>query len=114
MTPFYQRPTPRLTLALLAMLVLSACASAPRIETIPIALNCASRIPPQLRDDVAAAPLPAQGTVGEWVAFSDAQTGRLEQANDEKATVLWIVNQCEQEQEKISTAMMVKPSWRSR
>ena len=29
--------------------------------------------------------------------FGDQQTGRLEQANDEKRTVIWITDQCEAE-----------------
>ena len=105
------RPTRALLPALLVTLACAACASAPRIETIPVALACASRVPPQLRDDVKPAPLPADQTVGEWVAFGDAQTGKLEQANDEKATVLWIVDQCEGEQTKAAQALSKRRWW---
>ena len=43
------------------------------------------------------ADLPRDNTIGEWVAFGDDQTGRLETANDRKNTALWIVGQCESE-----------------
>lgn len=85
-------------LAVLAMLGIASCASAPRI--VPIQYACASRVPPQLADDVPSAALPTENTVGQWVAFGDAQTGQLERANDEKQTALWIVNQCEDEAKK--------------
>lgn len=63
----------------------------------PGAFDCAPRIPPQLRDDVPGAELPADNSVGQHIAFGDAQTGQLDQANDEKGTVLWIVDNCEAE-----------------
>lgn len=42
------------------------------------------------------APLPAGGTVGDWVAFADAQTGQLDKANGRTADVIGIVERCEQ------------------
>ena len=41
------------------------------------------------------APLPAGDTVGEWVAFGDAQTGRLDVANTHTAGALEVVQRCE-------------------
>lgn len=106
------RRTRAMMLALPAMLALSACAGGPRIETIPVALDCASRVPPQLRKPVEAAPPPADNSVGEWVAFGDAQTGRLEIANDRNGTVLWIVDNCAAEQTKAAAALAPTPWWR--
>lgn len=108
-----QRRTPALLLALPALLVLPACAGGPPIVSIPGVLNCAGRIPPQLRAEVAGAPLPDDNSVGEWVAFADAQSGRLEAANDRKTTALWIIDQCEAE-ERAAAARLATPSpwWR--
>jgi hypothetical protein len=103
--------TPALALALLATLACAACAGGPRIETIPVALDCGSRVPPQLRAEVAGAPPPADNSIGEWVAFGDAQSGRLEVANERKATVLWIVDACEAEEKKAAEALKPKPWW---
>lgn len=82
-------------LALLAMLGLASCVTGPSI--VPIQYACSERVPPQLADDVVGAPLPTGNAVGEWVAFGDAQTGKLEQSNDEKSTSFWIIRQCEAE-----------------
>lgn len=41
--------------------------------------------------------MPAKREQGEWIAFGDAQTGRLDQANDRNDTVLWIMDSCEAE-----------------
>jgi hypothetical protein len=46
------------------------------------------------------------------VAFGDAQTGRLETANDRNGTVLWIVDNCAAEQTKAAAALAPKPWWR--
>lgn len=105
-------PMQKLVLALLVTLALPACAGGPRIETIPVALDCAGRIPPQVRADVQAAPLPADNSVGEWVAFGDAQTGRLEAANDRKSTVLWIIDRCEAEERTAAEKLKPRPWWK--
>jgi hypothetical protein len=34
-------------------------------------------------------------TVGDWIAFADAQTGRLDQANDRTVSAIGIVERCE-------------------
>ena len=108
---FLANRTPAQTLALLAMLACGACAGGPRIETIPVALDCGSRVPPQLRAEVVGAPPPADNSVGEWVAFADAQTGRLEVANERKATVLWIYDACEAEEKKAAAKLSASAPW---
>lgn len=102
----------RLSLLIPALAILAfglnACAT-PRV--IPVALNCSSRVPPQLRDDVPGAALPADQTVGEWIAYADASDAARAQANDEKATVLWIVDNCEGEEAK-AVKSIERPWWR--
>jgi hypothetical protein len=39
--------------------------------------------------------LPDGDTVGDWIAFSDAQTGRLDVANGRTADSLAIIERCE-------------------
>ncbi len=41
------------------------------------------------------APLPADDTVGAWLAFGNTQTGQLGQANASKAAALEILERCE-------------------
>ncbi|RSY83102.1 hypothetical protein DAH66_12600 [Sphingomonas koreensis] len=41
------------------------------------------------------APLPAGDTVGDWVAFADAQTAQLDKANGRTADTIGIVERCE-------------------
>lgn len=79
--------------------------------TIPVALDCAGRIPPQLRADTAGAPPPSDNSIGAWVAFADAQTGRLESANDRSATVLWIVDRCEAESRTVAVRLASQRPW---
>ncbi|HYE45712.1 MAG TPA: hypothetical protein VEA44_08050 [Caulobacter sp.] len=62
---------------------------------------------------MAPAPPPADNSVGQWVAFGDAQTGRLESANDRKATVIWILDRCEAEERAAAARLAPRPSlWR--
>ena len=108
---FFPRRTPALLLALPVMLVLPACAAVPSTVTIPVALGCAGRIPPQLRAEVAPAPPPADNSIGQWVAFGDAQTGRLETANDRRATMLWILEACEAEERAAAARLSPRLPW---
>jgi hypothetical protein len=39
--------------------------------------------------------LPEGTTVGDWIAFSDAQTGKLDVANGRTADSLAIIERCE-------------------
>lgn len=111
MTSFPRR-TPASMLALPAVLALTACAGGPPIETIHVAFDCAARVPPQLRAAVEAAPPPADNSVGEWVVFGDAQTARLDAANDRNATALWIVDRCEAEEKAAVRDLARRPWWR--
>lgn len=44
---------------------------------------------------MAGADLPGGNTVGDWIAFGDAQTGKLDQANDRTKAAVGIVERCE-------------------
>jgi hypothetical protein len=44
---------------------------------------------------VSGAPLPAGRTVGDWIAFGDAQTAQLDKANGRTGDALDIVARCE-------------------
>lgn len=56
---------------------------------------CSSLIPESWRLGVEGAELPAGDTVGDWIAFADAQTGKLDAANGRTADALAIVGRCE-------------------
>ncbi len=49
---------------------------------------------------MAGAPLPDGNTVGDWIAFGDAQTGRLDVANGRQADTLAIIARCEERDRK--------------
>jgi hypothetical protein len=104
--------TRALTLAVLATLALPACVGGGRTAVIPTALNCAGLIPARLRQPVEPAPLPGDNSVGAWVSFGDAQTGRLELSEDRRATVLQIVDGCSREQTKVTEGLKRRPWWR--
>ncbi len=57
--------------------------------------GCAALLPIEWRAGVAAAPLPEGLTVGDWVAFADAQTGKLDEANGRTRDAVGIVERCE-------------------
>jgi len=44
---------------------------------------------------VAGATLPDGSTVGDWVVFGDAQTGKLDEANGRTRDAIGIVERCE-------------------
>jgi len=44
---------------------------------------------------VPGAALPQGSTVGDWIAFADAQTGQLDKANERTAAAIGIVERCE-------------------
>lgn len=72
---------------------LSACATP--IVTAQSAA-CSALLPNDWRLGVSPAPLPDGDTVGDWVAFADAQTGRLDQANGRTRDAIGIVERCEE------------------
>lgn len=76
------------------MLVLPACVAGPPIVTTQGA-GCASLIPVDWKQGIPGADLPEGSTVGDWIAFADAQTGRLDQANDRAISAIGIVERCE-------------------
>jgi hypothetical protein len=44
---------------------------------------------------VPGAPLPDGQTVGDWIAFGDAQTAQLDKANDRYTAGVGIISRCE-------------------
>jgi hypothetical protein len=79
-----------ITLGVIASL--SACA-APTILSTPN--SCATLLPADWREGVPGAPLPSGDTVGDWISFGDAQTGRLDVANGRTRDAISIVERCE-------------------
>ena len=77
-----------------AMLALAGCAGGPPIVTLSGA-GCAALLPSEWRGWVVAAPLPDGVTVGDWIAFADAQTGKLDEANGRTRDAIGIVERCE-------------------
>ena len=61
----------------------------------PSAAACSALLPPEWREGVAGAPLPEGQTVGDWIAFGDAQTARLDSANGRTRDAIGIVSRCE-------------------
>lgn len=56
---------------------------------------CSSLLPNEWREGVPGADLPQAATVGDWIAFADAQTGQLDKANDRTRAAIGIVERCE-------------------
>ena len=79
---------------LFAMPGLAACAGGPPIVTMSGA-GCAVLLPAEWRLGVIAAPLPEGVTVGDWVSFANAQTGKLDEANGRTRDAIGIVERCE-------------------
>ena len=88
-----QAPVTR-SIPLFAMLACAACAGGPPIVAASAA-GCSSLLPPEWEQGVAGAPLPEGNSVGDWVAFGDAQTGKLDQANGRTTDAIGIVKRCE-------------------
>ena len=84
----------RQSILLCAMSGLAACASGPPIVTASGA-GCAGLLPVEWRSGVAAAALPDGSTVGDWIVFGDAQTGKLDEANGRTRDAIGIVERCE-------------------
>lgn len=80
-------------LILAAPLLLAGCVTSGPI--IAEAGNCSAYVPDSWRLGVEGAELPAGGTVGDWIAFGDAQTGKLDIANGRLTDTLHIVGECE-------------------
>ena len=84
-----------LSILLPLALALTGCAGAPPIVT-PSAASCAALLPAEWRAGVAGAELPPdKASAGDWIAFGDAQTGKLDQANGRTEDAIGIVERCE-------------------
>lgn len=57
---------------------------------------CSSLLPSEWREGVPGADLPGGSTVGDWIAYADAQTGQLDKANDRTKAAIGIVERCEE------------------
>lgn len=95
---FYQKPDwlkPRSKWAINGVLAmtLSACAGTPIVTAS--ASSCSALLPPNWVNGVPGAPLPDGESVGDWISFADAQTGRLDQANGRTRDAIEIVQRCE-------------------
>ena len=81
------------TILAAAVLSLSACAT-PVVTAAPN--SCASLLPGGWKIGIAGAPLPDGNTVGDWIVFSEQQTGKLELANGRTKDAIEIIERCEQ------------------
>ena len=84
----------RPSIPLLAMLACAACAGGPPIVAASAA-SCSSLVPDNWKQGVAGADLPIGNVLADWIAFGDAQTGKLDQANGRTADAISIVQRCE-------------------
>lgn len=57
---------------------------------------CSELLPAEWLEGVDGAPLPEGETVGDWIAFGDAQTAQLDKANDRYRAGVGIVARCEE------------------
>lgn len=73
-------------------LLLAGC-SAPTVLSTPN--SCATLLPADWKQGVPGADLPTGDTVGDWVAFADAQTGKLDMANGRTRDSISIIERCE-------------------
>ena len=81
------------------MLALPGCSlfagGRPIVQTTPSA--CSSLLPDEWLKGVPSADLGNGGvTVGDWIKFSDAQTGQLDKANERYVAGVGIIRRCEE------------------
>ncbi len=79
---------------LCAMPALAGCAGGPPIVTMSGA-GCVALLPAEWRSGVVPAPLPEGQPVGDWGAFADAQTGKLDEATGRTRDAIGIVERCD-------------------
>jgi hypothetical protein len=72
---------------------LQGCAGTPIVTAAPS--SCATLLPEEWKRGVAGAELPDGNLVGDWIAFGDAQTGKLDMANERTKAAIGIVERCE-------------------
>jgi len=89
--------TPKgLALLLPVALMTQGCALFASAQPIASARSaCSSLLPDEWREGVPGADLPQGNTVGDWIAFGDAQTGQLDKSNDRYRAAVGIVERCE-------------------
>lgn len=95
-------------LILVAALTLPAC-SPPTVISTPN--SCVTLIPTDWKAGVPGAALPSNDTIGEWISFGDAQTGRLDQANGRTKDSIEIVERCEA-RDAASVKKATRPWWK--
>lgn len=88
-----RRAHPRLLILPCVMLPLQACVSGAPILSAQSA--CSALLPAEWREGVPGADIPSGNTVGDWIAFGDAQTAQLDKANDRTSAAIGIVERCE-------------------
>lgn len=86
-------------LVIASILVFATQGCSPFVGGKPIvtasAAGCSGLLPPEWKQGVEGADLPVGDDVGDWVSFADAQTGRLDIANDRTKSAIGIVERCE-------------------
>ncbi len=73
-------------------LVTASCAG-PTVLSTPN--SCSTLLPAEWAKGVAPPDLPADDSVGSWVAFGDAAVGKLDVANGRQRDTVHIISQCE-------------------
>lgn len=76
------------------------------------AAPCSQLLPRDWKEGVPGADLPAGNTVGDWIAFGDAQTGQLDKSNGRYVDGIGIVERCEARDAAARAALTNKPWWR--
>lgn len=105
--PFFPCEQYGVTVAL-ALATLSAC-SPPTVISTPN--SCSTLIPDSWAAGVPGAPLPDGDTVGDWISFGDAQTGKLDSANGRTRDSLQIISKCEARDLK-AVRRATRPWWK--
>ncbi len=90
----------------LSLIALTGCVGAPVIQSTPS--QCSELLPASWRTPVAGADLPEGNTVGDWIAFGDAQTGKLDVANGRTLDTIGIIERCEERDAKAVKASRSK------
>lgn len=82
----------------------------PQRPAILAALRCGPLIPPSYRLPVKSAALPGP-TVGELAAFGDAQTAKLDLANQRTADAIAITEACDARADRVRAALDPPRPW---
>lgn len=92
----YVKPPALTRLLILSLIALpaSGCVRGGPILSTPTA--CSTLLPSEWREGVPGAVLPDGMTVGDWIAFADAQTGQLDKANERYGSAVGIIERCEE------------------